>query len=372
MPENRDSLFKPFSIKNLELKNRIAMAPMTRNQSPGGVPTDDVVAYYRRRAQGGVGLIISEGTVVGHVAANGYPDVPFFYSDPALAGWKKVILAVHEAGARMFPQIWHTGSVRKKGMGPVPAVPGYGPSAVPHPFYGDKGETPHAMTIADIDEVVAAFADSARFAKELGFDGVEIHGAHGYLIDQFFWPRTNRREDAYGGSLENRARLATRIIAASRQAVGPDFPIQFRFSQWKMGDFETRLAQTPQELETFLSLLTDAGVDIFHCSTRRFWDPEFQGSDLNLAGWTKKLTGKPTVTVGSVGLDQDFISSMMGQNAGVAKIDNLIERMDRGEFDLVAVGRALLADPEWSNKIKQGRDSDITAFDKTKHMDGFY
>jgi 2,4-dienoyl-CoA reductase-like NADH-dependent reductase (Old Yellow Enzyme family) len=155
--------------------------------------------------------------------------------------------------------------------------------------------------------------------------------------------------------MANRARFAIEIIKAIRGATSPDFPIILRYSQWKQQDYTARLAQTPQLLEQFLAPLADAGVDIFHCSTRRYWEPEFAGEDLNLAGWTKKLTGKPTITVGSVGLNGDFFDAFTGKGADTRSIDDLVERLDKGEFDLVAVGRALLQDPNWSNKIRQGQ-----------------
>src|SRR5690606_31751349 len=139
------------------------------------------------------------------------------------------------------------------------------------------------------DAVVAAFAQAAADARALGFDAVEVHGAHGYLIDQFFWEGTNRRDDAYGGSIANRTRFAAEIIAAIRARVGADLPIILRFSQWKLQDYHARLVNSPTELEQFLTPLAEAGVDLFHCSTRRFWEPEFAGSDLTLAGWTRKL-----------------------------------------------------------------------------------
>lgn len=136
--------------------------------------------------------------------------------------------------------------------------------------------------------MIAAFAQAADDAKRIGFDGIELHGAHGYLIDQFFWGKTNRRTDRYGGDLVDRTRFAVEIVKACRRAVGPDYPIALRFSQWKSSDYTAKLAETPDELARFLAPLANAGVDIFHCSTRRCWESEFIGSDLNLAGWTKK------------------------------------------------------------------------------------
>lgn len=361
---NVDPLFRPFPFGKRMLRNRVVMAPMTRSRSPGGVPGDLSVAYYARRAAHGTALVISEGTIVDHPGANGYPDVPYFFGDEALAGWRRVADAVHAAGGAFAPQLWHVGSVRQSAMGPTPGVSGYGPSAVLSPGNAREGKTelPREMTQHDIDEVVASFARGAADARRIGCDGVEIHGAHGYLIDQFNWPATNRRTDGYGGTLENRTRFAREIVAAVRAAVGPDFPVILRFSQWKMGDYHARIAATPEELGRWLCPLADAGVDIFHASTRRFWEPEFEGSDLNLAGWAKKLTDKPTITVGSVGLDADLISTWKGLPAKASPLDNLLERLARDEFDLVAVGRALLANPDWAEKIREGRDADLQPF----------
>jgi 2,4-dienoyl-CoA reductase-like NADH-dependent reductase (Old Yellow Enzyme family) len=273
-------LFRPFELGKLKLANRIVMAPMTRNKSPGNIPGDDVAAYYERRAAGGVGLIVTEGTCVDHIAASGYPDVPYFHGEERLAGWKKVADAVHARGGKIAPQLWHCGGMRKAGTLPEGDVNGYTPSGMNMPGKVNR----HVMSKQDIDEVVAAFARGAADAKALGFDAVEIHGAHGYLIDQFFWEGTNQRDDEYGGSMANRGRFAVEIITAVRAAVGPDFPIILRYSQWKQQDYAARLVTTAEQLGEFLAPLAAAGVDIFHCSTRRFWEPEFEGSDLNLAG----------------------------------------------------------------------------------------
>lgn len=365
MSLNLGPLFEPYEVKSLKLKNRVAMAPMTRNFCPGNIPGDNVVDYYRRRAEGGVGLLITEGTTVNHPAANGYENVPAFHGAEALAGWKKVVDAVHAAGSTIFPQLWHVGAVRKEGMEPDPSVPGHAPSGLSKA--GGKVVC-HIMTKEDIKDVVRAFAEAAEDAKAIGCDGVEIHGAHGYLIDQFFWEGTNQRDDEYGGSMQNRQRLAIEIVEAIRERVGPDFPIMLRFSQWKMQDYSARLANTPEELEAWLKPLADAGVDIFHASNRRFWEPEFEGSNLNLAGWVKKLTGKPTMSVGSVGLTEDFISGTFAAKMDYAVeqsgIDELAERMSNQEFDLIAVGRALLQDPEWLVKMKEGRVDEVQPFAK--------
>ncbi|TDT98406.1 2,4-dienoyl-CoA reductase-like NADH-dependent reductase (Old Yellow Enzyme family) [Streptomyces sp. 846.5] len=352
-------LSRPFTLGGLTVPNRIVMAPMTRKFSPGGVPGEAVAAYYARRAAGGVGLIVTEGTYVGHESAGQSDSIPRFHGEEQLAGWAKVAEAVHAAGGRIVPQLWHIGMVRNAGEPPFADAPAVGPSGIR--LDGTEGAG-RAMTQADLDEVVAAFARAAADAERIGFDGVELHGAHGYLIDQFLWSGTNRRADAYGGDPVARTRFGAEIVAAVRAAVSPEFPVIFRFSQWKSENYDARLADSPAELDALLAPLAAAGVDAFHASTRRYWLPEFDGSDLNLAGWTRKLTGKPVITVGSVGLDGDFIRGFQGESAPVKGIDDLLDRLEREEFDLVAVGRALLQDPEWAAKVVAGRFDELDAY----------
>ncbi|GAA1163098.1 NADH:flavin oxidoreductase [Streptomyces hebeiensis] len=356
------ALARPFTLGSAELPNRIVMAPMTRRSSPGGVPGEDVAAYYARRAAAGTGLIITEGTYVGHRSAGDAADVPRFHGEEQLAGWRRVVEAVHAHGGAIMPQLWHVGIQRPAGAPPFPEAPSMGPSGIALDGTRGAGE---AMSLADIDDVIGAFADAAEAAERTGFDGVELHGAHGYLIDQFLWERTNRRTDAYSGDLASRTAFAADVVAAVRARVAPDFPVVLRFSQWKAGHYDARLAQDPSELEALLAPLAGAGVDAFHASGRRYWTPEFPdtGSDLNLAGWTKKLTGKPVVTVGSVGLDAVFQPAATGlAAAGVASVERLLDRLERDEFDLVAVGRALLADPEWADKVLSGRLNELVPF----------
>ena len=358
---NTDILFKPFLNAKLSLLNRIVLPPMTRRFSPNGIPGDNVVDYYRRRAEGGAGLLITEGTTINHPAAGDSTDYPHFYGEQALAGWKKVVDAVHAAGAKIVPQLWHQGTMRRPGTGPHPEAVSSAPSGLLKP---GKLKLP-ALSVEDIEKLIVAFADGAEAARELGFNGVELHGAHGYLIDNFFWEGTNQRSDKYGGSIEKRTQFAVDIVREIRRRCGESFPIILRFSQWKQIDFDAKLASTPAELERFLKPLTDAGVDIFHCSTRRFWEPEFAGSDLNLAGWTKKLSGKPTISVGSVGLNEEFVATYReGGHADAVGLDELIRRMDAEEFDLIAVGRAQIANPTWANLIKEKREGELKAFDR--------
>jgi 2,4-dienoyl-CoA reductase-like NADH-dependent reductase (Old Yellow Enzyme family) len=359
-----ETLFRPFAVKSLRLDNRIVMAPMTRTFAPAGVPGEANAAYYRRRAEGGVGLILSEGTVIDRPASRNHPDIPFFHGEAALAGWKGVIDAVHAAGGRMGPQIWHTASTIAPGTDWVPDAPVESPAGLLAPEK-PRGE---AMSEAAIADAVAAFAKAAADAKRLGFDTVEIHGAHGYLIDQFFWSGTNPRTDRYGGAtIKERSRFAAEVVTAIRAAVGPDFPVILRVSQWKQQDFSARLAETPQAMTDWLLPLVEAGVDVLHCSQRRFWEPEFpeiDGEDgLNFAGWAKKLTGAATISVGSVGLSGEFIAAFGGERSTTTGLEKLVARMERDEFDLIAVGRALISDPDWVAKVRLGDRANLRGFD---------
>ncbi|MEO0816470.1 MAG: NADH:flavin oxidoreductase [Pseudomonadota bacterium] len=356
-------LFEPFTCRGMTLPNRIAMAPMTRSFSPGGVPTNEVAEYYARRAKADVGLLITEGTTVDRGGASNDPKVPNIHQGEALEGWKNVVDHVHQEGGKIAPQLWHVGMMRKPGTGPDPEAISDSPSGKTHKGKQVQPE-PSEEEVADM---VAAYAKGAADAKALGFDCIEIHGAHGYLIDEFFWGVMNTRDDKYGGDLVGRARFAGEVISECRKAVGEDMPIILRWSQWKQQDYAARLAETPQEMEAFLGVFVDAGVDILHASQRRYWEAEFPEIDgengLNLAGWCKKLTGLPSITVGSVGLSSDFIGAFRGEDSKTRPIADVIERLAKGEFDMVAVGRALLQDPFWAQKIKEGRYDELGSYD---------
>lgn len=363
MTVSTDVLFRPFKLGSMELKNRIAMAPMTRGFAVDGITGQPQVDYYRRRAEGDVGLILTEGTVVDRPSSRNEPHVPFFYG-PSLDGWGEVVKEVHQNGGAIAPQIWHVGAVKSMTKEFEPPVPFESPSGLIAPG-NPRGV---AMSEEDIADTIAAFAKAAGDAKRLGFDCVEVHGAHGYLVDQFFWHGTNLRTDKWGGpTLKERSRFAAEMVAAIRSEVGEDYPLILRVSQWKQQDFTARLAETPEAMEEWLAPLVDAGVDILHCSQRRFWEPEFPEIDgeegLNFAGWAKKLTGAATMSVGSVGLANDFIDVFSGGVSATAGIDGLIERMERDEFDLIAVGRILITEPNWVELVREGRFDDIRPFD---------
>jgi N-ethylmaleimide reductase len=223
---SENTLFNPVAVGALELGNRIAMAPLTRNRAgPGLAPTTLNAQYYAQRAS--AGLIISEATQIS-AQAQGYADTPGCYTDAQVAGWRKVTDAVHAEGGTIVVQLWHTGrishtSFQKDGQAPV------GPSATranAKTFIAGQGfvdcSTPRALELSEIPGIVSDFQYASVRAIEAGFDGVELHGAHGYLLDAFLRNGTNHRTDAYGGAIQNRARLLLEVTAACIEAIGAD------------------------------------------------------------------------------------------------------------------------------------------------------
>ncbi|OYY72819.1 12-oxophytodienoate reductase [Sphingomonas sp. 28-63-12] len=355
MTTDISALLAPVTLGSLSLRNHFAMSPMTRNFSPGGVPGANVAGYYQRRAMANVGLIITEGVGVDHPSAIGHgtmgeENIPALHGGAALAGWCQVVAGVHAAGGKIVPQLWHMGALRKAGTPPHPAAPSMDPMM---------------MTESDIADIIAAFVRSAINAKAAGFDGVALHGGHGYLIDAFLWHDTNRRDDQWGGDALRRTHFAVALIAAIRAAVGPDFPIIQRFSQWKLQDYDARLADSPAALAAILAPLSAAGVDIFDVSTRIFSTPAFAGSDRGLAGWVRDLTGKPTMTVGGIGFSTELAASFAEPTEAIDNLDAVMRRFERGEFDLVALGRALLMDPAWVQKAAIG--APFAPFDRSAY-----
>lgn len=355
------TVFEPVTICGIPLRNRVVMSPMTRSCSPDGVPGPNVAEYYRRRAAGGTGLIITEGTWIPHSSASNDANVPVLGGDEQLAGWRAVVKAVHDEGGRIFPQLWHCGLIENPqagaGKADLQIEPHQrGPSGLAGGMMKAPKPMGEPMREQEIREVVLAFGQAARNAAECGFDGIEIHGAHGYLIDQFLWHKTNLREDGYGGDLAARTRFAVEVIGECRSQVGKDLPISVRISQWKQHQFEAKLAETPDELAKLLAPLADAGVDIFHCSTRNHDAPEFEGSALTFAGWVRKLSGKPVIAVGSIGQDPKLAPTNIDFAAGM---------VERGEVDLIAIGRPLIANPDWVAKMKESNTSGLRAFDRS-------
>jgi N-ethylmaleimide reductase len=223
---SQSPLFTPFQVGAISVPNRLALAPMTRSraQNPGKVPTDSMVTYYTQRAS--AGLLITEGSQVSAQGV-GYIDTPGIHSAEQVAGWKKVTDAVHAAGGRIFIQLWHVGAISHPSFhnGELPVAPSAVQPQGVKAFTGKGMEeipTPRALETSEVKAVVADFRKAAENAKAAGFDGVEIHGANGYLVDQFIQSGTNQRTDEYGGSVENRARFALEVVQAAVDVLGAD------------------------------------------------------------------------------------------------------------------------------------------------------
>jgi 2,4-dienoyl-CoA reductase-like NADH-dependent reductase (Old Yellow Enzyme family) len=359
------ALFQPITIAGLSLANRFIMPGMQRGWCTDGHVPERLADYYGARARGGVQLTITESIAVDHPSATRTRKYGRLAEDTA-DGWARCIDAVHEAGGHFFTQIGHDGALLAAPDGDYFAAAAVlSPSGLMKP--GTVVGNP--ATIADLEAVREAFVRSARIAKRIGADGVEIHACHGYLLDQFLWAGTNVRDDQYGGpDLRDRVRFPAEVVRAVRDEVGSDFVISVRFSQWKLQDYTARVATTPDELSTMLHAFDEAGVDLFHASTRRFGDPEWLESDLGLAGWTRKLSGKPVIAVGGVGLTVDMVETFSGKDTNASPDINfpaLAKRFNAQEFDLIAVGRSVIADPDWVAKVREGRPDLIRQFKLT-------
>lgn len=394
-------LFSPITIGRMTLDNRFVMAPMGRSSAPGGVLSPAYAPYYRRRAAGGTALIIGEATAIDHPTAQHMTTSSTIYGAGAEA-WAEVVLEVQAAGGKFMPQLWHAALMRSPYPSDDPKLEmanreakSMSPSGLYMPGLIDPALTPpdpvqveEPMTPGEIEQCIDAFGRAAATAMAIGCDGIDIHGAHGYLIDEFLWAQLNARTDEYGGSLANRVRFAVEVVRACRAATAPDFPIFFRMSQWKQQDYRAQLAETPEELAQIVQPLAEAGVDLFDCSTRRFWEPAFAGSDLSLAGWVRKLSGKATMMVGSLGiakevLEKDAMDALRKVAAGGASttadavpeiggdlfmLDDAVRRLEAGECDLLGVGRMLITNPDLANRVRSGQGIEALKVYRTEDL----
>jgi 2,4-dienoyl-CoA reductase-like NADH-dependent reductase (Old Yellow Enzyme family) len=373
MAAHLDALFTPLRIRNLALRNRFVMPGMQRGFMNDGAPTPKMVEYMRRCAAGGVGLIISESTSPDHPSAYWQPMMGRMQTR-TLGAWKQVIEAVRGEGAGFLMQLWHPGSMRKVAAEhPLASYPALSPSGL------IQAGRPNgrAMTRQDLEELKQAYVQAASHAQSLGADGVEVHAAHGYLMDQFLWAESNQREDEYGGrSVADRARYPAEIVAAIRKATGSSFVISFRFSQFKEVDYGAVVAPGPEELRDMLALLRTAGVDLFNVSSRRFHKPEWPEGPhpgRTISEWVKSLTDAPVMTCGSVGLDVEMFANLFddeepSQLSVERDLELLAKRVHTGTLDLVGVGRMHIANNDFVGKVRAGRFGELALFNKTVHL----
>ena len=373
MPQELDILFTPQRLGSLTLRNRFVMPGMQRGFMSDGSPTPKMVEYMRRCAAGGVALIISESTSPDHPSAYWQP-IMGRLEPGTLAAWRPVVQAVHGEGAGFLLQLWHPGSMRKVAEGhPLAGYPALSPSGL------IQAGRPHgrAMTRQDLQELKLAYVRAAQQAQELGADGVEVHSAHGYLLDQFLWAETNQRDDEYGGrTLAERARYSAEIVAAIRSAVGPDFVISYRFSQFKEVDYGAVVAVSPKDLGEMLTLLRGRGVDLFNVSSRRFHKPEWPQSEhpeFTIAEWVKSMTDAVVMTCGSVGVNVEMFANLFDDEEPSEltlerDLQFLAQRVRRGTLDLVGVGRMHIANNDFVSKVREGRYRELALFNKTTHL----
>jgi 2,4-dienoyl-CoA reductase-like NADH-dependent reductase (Old Yellow Enzyme family) len=360
-------LFAPITLAGTDLRNRIALAPLTRQVAEAdGTPTDEMVAYYARRARGGAGLIITEGT---------YPDERYggraYLSQPGIvtarhvAGWRRIANAIHTHGAKAILQLMHGGRVtdpRCLGSAqPVSASAGQSPGWVLYTDTDDEakirgitGAWPkvtfgpcRALEVSEIIEIADGFAQGAARAIDAGFDGVEIHGANGYLLYQFIHTSTNYRTDEYGGLTENRVRFARLVCEKVRAAIGPGKIITLRLSQDGVDDFGGAWAGGVATAREVGAALRGAPVDALHWSSFNWRDNRDPASDVPMPVALRAASGLPMIT-----------------NGGIAQGGDAEAAIVEGAADMVAVGRPMFANPDWPQMVRAGRPVELVAFDR--------
>ena len=327
-------------IGKLRLKNRLVMPPLVTNLGDEeGYVTEESMAYYTKRGKGGFGLIITEATAI-CPRGKGFPCELGLWREEQIPGYRRLIEALHREGSKVFVQLHHTGRQTKRDTirGQRPEAP----SEIPCPV---MKEMPEAMTEERIWDVIEAFGDSALRAKQAGADGVEIHGAHGYLVAQFMSGYANKRRDAFGGSFENRMGFPLEIVKNIRKKVGPDFPIGFRISY----DEKVLGGRVLEETIEAVKLLEKSGVDVIHVTMGVYESSYYISADNKLPrGYmryqTKKIKEAVSIPVISVG--------RYGQ-------EEANEALEKGYADFIAFGRPTIADPELARKMLEGRPEDI-------------
>jgi len=341
-------LFAPLEVGPMMLRNRLAVAPMTRvSATADGRATRRMADYYAAFAEGGFGLVITEGIYTDKQYAQGYLCQPGLSDDGQREAWRPVVERVHGHGARMLAQLMHAGALSQ---GNPHQTQTRGPSAVrpkgtQMAFYRGSGSYPRpvAMSVAEIADAVQGFADAAVRARDAGFDGIEIHGANGYLLDQFLSEGINLRDDRYGGDLEGRLRLTAEVAEAVRAAVGPDVTVGVRISQGKVNDFVHKWRGGEAEAAALFEALGSLPIDYLHTTELEAWRPAFAVGP-SLAALAKRHAGKPVLANGSL--------HDPAQALGL---------LERGEADLVSLGRGALTHPDWPRRVAEG--APIEAFD---------
>ena len=341
-----DPLWTPIRIGPTELPNRVALAPMTRvSATEQGHATERMASYYLRFARGGFGLLITEGLYTDTAYSQGYLLQPGLATAAQSRSWTKVVDAVHSEGSRIFAQLMHAGA-QSQGNRFIDTT--VGPSAVAPRgeqlrFYRGEGpfQVPEMITSAQMDQAREGFVAAALNAKAAGFDGVEIHGANGYLLDQFLTDYLNNRTDQYGGSLANRTRFAVEISRAVREAVGPDMTVGIRISQGKVSDSAHKWAGGAEEAKSIFTALAATGIDYIHTTELRADAPAFGAEGASLAFLAREHSGLVVIANGS--LDEPEAAAAL---------------VAAGQADIIALGKAALATRDWPRRARANAGMD--------------
>ncbi len=337
-----DPLFCTLRIGSLTLPNRVALAPMTRvSAEENGCPTPRMVEYYRDFAAGGFSLLVTEGIYTDQAYAQCYLHQPGLACDLQLHAWRPIVDAVHASGSRVIAQLMHGGAL-SQGNSHRPGTRGPSaqrPKGQQLAFYRGAGDyaQPEAMTLIEIAEAISGFAQAAVRAKAAGFDGVEIHGANGYLLDQFFTQGVNLREDDYGGDVVGRLRLTIEVIQAVRAAVGNDYVVGVRISQGKVNDFLHKWVGGETEADAVFRTLSDQPLDYVHTTEFEAWQPAF-GQGPSLATIAKRNMTATVIANGSLHEPERARRLIAG-----------------GEADMISLGRGALANADWPLRVVAGQ-----------------
>lgn len=336
-------LFTPLRVGGgLSLSNRLAVAPMTRvSATADGHATKQMADYYEAFAAGGFGLVITEGIYTDNAHAQGYLFQPGLADDAQRDAWRTVVDRVHAHGGRIVAQLMHAGALsqgnphRTTTKGPSAVLPAGQQMA----FYRGEGpyRMPEAMSADDISEAVEGFAQAARRAQEAGFDGVEVHGANGYLLDQFLTAHTNLREDSYGGSLSNRLRLTVDVIQAVRRSTTERFVVGVRTSQGKVNDFTHKWEGGEADAAQIFGVLGALPIDYLHTTEFEAWRPAFGEHGPSLAALARRHVAVPVLANGSL--------------HDAAQADGVVARQ---EADFVSLGRGALTHADWPARLRAG------------------
>ena len=334
-----DIIFSPFQIKNFTLHNRLGVAPMTRISSPGdSIPRQDVLDFLVRRAENGAAIIYTEAIVTDYESSQGYPRQARLTTQRQIVAWRQVVEEIHRHGGIAIMQMFHCGRMAWPEVNPAGrtlAPSRLAPKQI-NPMTGQPYPLPDVMSQFDIDHAINGFVETAKGAVMAGFDGIEVHGAHGYLINQFLSSYSNQRDNSYGGSIENRFRFAREVIEAVAFVVPEDRLLTFRISNWGVADMEVSLFESAEEWQQMIGLLVQQPIDAISLSTYNFRDKAFR-TDRNMAQLTREVTPLPLMICGQI-------------------YDRKSAEEALESADIALSSKSFLLNPNWVEDVRAGKE----------------